>query len=85
MCFRPGVPGSNLVKTLYLYYAFIHLFPFYGLCSYESAISIDPGQPGLGPFSAYQPHELEVVGSIPGRNSPKSLKKLVVLVFRLLA
>ena len=33
LAFRPGVPGSNRVQTLYFCHAFIHLFLCYGLCS----------------------------------------------------
>ena len=27
LAFRPGIPGSNSVQTLYFCHAFIHLFP----------------------------------------------------------
>ena len=35
--FRPGVPGSNPAQTLYFCHACVHLFLYYGLCSYEHA------------------------------------------------
>ena len=33
LALRPGVPGSNPVRTLYFCHAFIHLFLYYGICS----------------------------------------------------